>query len=158
MPCPDTITNPSTTTPQLPSISLVMGGYQFSHRRTNRKRHKTHESCSSIWPLASKIFTRTSVSLPTDMRPLRRHYATTSGGEPSLSVELSRFFATEVSRFILYFLFLFEKFCHHPELPLGMQSIHALCILLARIFTGIFRMKWSALRDMLSPLPHPVPI
>ena len=45
-PCPYTNTNPSTTTPQLPIIALVTGGYQFSCDRTNQKRHETQESCS----------------------------------------------------------------------------------------------------------------
>ena len=96
-PCPDTTRNPSTTTPQLPRIALVTGGYQFSRGRTNRKRHKTHESCISIRPLASKIFTRTVVSFPTGMQPPRRHSATTNRGKPSRRGALSQFVATEVS-------------------------------------------------------------
>ena len=157
-PCPGTTPNPSTTTPQLPRISLVTGGYQFIRDRTNRKRHETHDSCSSIRLLASEIFTRTAVSLPTGMRPLRRHSTTTSGGRYSCCGVLSRVVAMEVSQFVLYFLFLFEQFHHHPELPIGMRLVHALHILLDRISTGIFRMEHSALRGTSSPLPHRVPI
>ena len=51
-PFPDTIPNPYTNTPQLPSIALLTGGYQFSHGIMNWKRHETHESCSSIRLLA----------------------------------------------------------------------------------------------------------
>ena len=64
-----------------------------------------HESCSSIRPLASKIFIHTAVSFPTDMRPPRYHSATTSRGNYSRCGALIRFFAMEVSRFVLYFLF-----------------------------------------------------
>ena len=66
-PCSDTAPNPSTTTPQLPSIALVTGGYQFSRVRTNRNRHETQDSCIFIQPLAPKVFTRTAVSFPTCM-------------------------------------------------------------------------------------------
>ena len=59
--------------------------------------------------MASKIFTRTSVSFPTGMRPTRRHSSTTIGVKPSRCGELSRFVATEVSRFVLYFLFFFQN-------------------------------------------------
>ena len=105
-----------------------------------------------------EIFTRTAVSFPTGMQTPRRHYTTTSVGKPISRGALSRFVATEVIQFVLYFLFLFEQFRHHPELPIGMRSVHTLCILLARISTGIFRMKRSALRGTSSPLLHRVPI
>ena len=157
-PYPETNPNPSTATPQLPSITLVTGSYRFSRGRTNRKRHETHESCSFLRPLVSKIFTRTAVSFPTDMRPPRCHSPTTSGGKPSCRGVLSRFVATEMSRFVLYFLFLFEQFQHHPELPIGVRSVHALHILLAQISTWIFRMKRYALRSTTSSLLHRVPI
>ena len=157
-PYDDTTPNPSTTTPKLPIIALVTDGYRFSRGRTNRKRHETHDSCSSIWPLASKIFTPTAVSLPTGMRPLRRHYSTTIRGNPSRRGALSRFVATGASRFVLCFLFFFEKFRHHPELLIGMRLVYALHILLARILTGIFRMEWSALSGTSYPLTQSVPI
>ena len=130
----------------------MTGGYQFSRGRTNQKRHKTHKSCSSIRPVPSKIFTSTAVSLPTDMQPPR------CGVKPSRRGEISRFVATEVIQFVLYFLFLFEIFRHHPELTIGMRLVHDLRILLARILTGIFRMKRSALRGMSSSLLHRIPI
>ena len=136
----------------------MTGGYRFSHGRTNRKRHKMHESCSSIRTLASKIFTLTAVSFSTCMQTPRRHSATTSGGEPSRRGALSQFIATEVSRFVLYFLFLFEQFRHHPEFPIGVRSVHALLIFLAQILTGIFRMERSELRGTSSSLLHRVPI
>ena len=63
-----------------------------------------------------------------------------------------------MSRFVLYFLFLFEQFRHHPELPIGMYSVHALRILLAQISTGIFRMERSAICGTSPPLPHRFPI
>ena len=107
-PCPNTTPNPSTTTLQLPSIQLVTGGYRFSRGRMNRKRHKTHKSCSSILPFASKILSRTSVSFPTEMRPPRHYSATTSRGKTSRCGALSRFVAIEVSWFVLYFLFFFN--------------------------------------------------
>ena len=93
-PCSDITPNPSTTTPQLPSIALVTGGYRFSRGRTNQKSHETHGSCSSIRPLVSKIFTRTAVSFPTGMQPPRRHSTTTRGGKTSSCGALSRFVAT----------------------------------------------------------------
>ena len=63
-----------------------------------------------------------------------------------------------MSRFVLYFLFFFEQFRHHPELPIGMRLVHTLCILLAQILNGIFRMERSALHGTYSPLLHRVPI
>ena len=104
-PCPETTPSPYRNNPQLPNIALEMGSYRFSCGRTNRKLYEMHDSCSSIRPLASKLFTRTAVSFPTYMQPLRRHSATTSGGNPSRRGVLSRFVATEVSQFVLYFLF-----------------------------------------------------
>ena len=83
-PCPETTPNPSTTTPQLTIIALVTGGNRFRRRWTNRNSHKMHESCSSIWPLASKIFTHPAVSFPTGMQPPRHRPNTTIGGKPSL--------------------------------------------------------------------------
>ena len=136
-PWPDTTPDPSTTTSELPSIEWVTGGYWFSCGRTNQKSHETHDSYSLIRPLASKIFTRTAVSFPNGMQPLRRHYATTSVGKPSHRGEQWRFVVTEVSQFILYFLFIFEQFLQHPKLPTGMRLVHALHILLARILTRI---------------------
>ena len=124
----------------------------------NQKRHEMHESCRLIRPLASKIFTRTAVSFSTGMRPLRCHSATISGGKPSRRGAISRFVVTEMSQFVLCFLFLFEQSRHHPELPIGMRSVHALCILLARISTWIFRMERSALHSKSSSLPYHVSI
>ena len=121
----------------------MTGGYQFSCGRTNRKRHETNKSCSLILTLESKIFTGTAVSFPTVMQLPKCHSATTSGGNPSRR--------GAPCRFVLYFLFLFEQFHHHPELPIGMRSVHSLCILLDQISTGIFRMERSTIRGTLSP-------
>ena len=124
----------------------------------NWKRHETQESCSLIRPLVSKIFTCIAVYYPTDMQPPWRHFATTNKGKTSRCGSLSRLVATEVTQFVLYFLFLFEQFHHNPELPIGTRLVHALCIVLARILTRIFRMERSALHATLSPLLHRVPI
>ena len=133
-----------------------MGGYRFSRGRTNRKRHETHESCSSIRPLALKIFTLTSVSFPTVIQPPRRHSTTTIRSNPIRRGMRSRLVATEVSRFFLYIYF--EQFRHHPELPIRMRLVHALRILLDRISTGIFHMVRSALRGTSHPLLLNFPI
>ena len=130
----------------------MSGGYIFIRGIKNQKRHETHESCSLIRPLASKIFTRTAVYFPTDMQTPSRHSATTSRGNSSRRGALRQFVAMEVRLFVLYFLFLFEQFRHHPELPFRMRSVHALPILMDRISTGIFRMERSALCGKLSPL------
>ena len=106
-PFPDTTPNPSTTTPQLPSIASVIGGYRFSHGRTNQKCHEMPKIFSSIRLLALKIFTRTSVSFPTDMQPPRSHSTTTRVGKHNRHGALSQFVATEVSQFVLYFLVFF---------------------------------------------------
>ena len=92
------------------------------------------------------------------MQPPRCHSATISGGKHIRCGALSRFVATEVSRFVLYFLFFFEEFRHHPELHIGIRLVHAFCILLARISTGIFFMGRFVLFGTFSLLLHRIPI
>ena len=55
------------------------------------------------------------------MIPTRRHSAKTSRGKPIRLGEPSRFVATEVSQFVLYFLFLFEEIALQSDRRYGVD-------------------------------------
>ena len=119
LPCPDTNMNPYTTTPQLPSIALVTGGYQFSRSRTNQKRHKTHDSFSLIWPLATKIFTCTAVSFPTGMQPPRLLHRP-GGGQNGISSSPTRHGGSSSCSYIIH-----SRFCKYIFLVLIVFYLHS---------------------------------